>query len=77
MLHGNIRSMYVLMMTAERAGTRLLGTFYRVGFYGAAFGDLGSSVIAPSATAFDPAQGVRVGPALHPGLLRSVPYHVI
>jgi hypothetical protein len=40
MLHGNIRSMYVLMMTAERAGTRLLGTFYRVGFYGAAFGDL-------------------------------------
>jgi hypothetical protein len=29
----------------------------------AAFGDLGSSVIAPSATAFDPAQGVRVGPA--------------
>ena len=40
LLHGNIRSMYQLAIAAESSEARMLGTYFRVGFYGAEFGVL-------------------------------------
>ena len=38
LLHGNIRSMYQLAIAAESSEARMLGTYFRVGFYGSEFG---------------------------------------
>jgi hypothetical protein len=40
LLHGNIRSMYQLAIAAESGEARMLGTYFRVGFYGSEFGSL-------------------------------------
>lgn len=39
-LHGNIRSMFQLAIAAEASEARMLGTYFRVGFYGTEFGTL-------------------------------------
>jgi hypothetical protein len=43
-LHGNIRSMYQLAIAAESSEARMLGTYFRVGFYGIEFGELNSQM---------------------------------
>lgn len=43
-LHGNIRSMYQLAIAAEAGEARMLGTYFRVGFYGPEFGALHSQM---------------------------------